>query len=647
MKRILFSLLLCSVYLFVINANDDVLIKINDRKITSDEFLRIYNKNNNNNTIDNKSIKEYLDLFINFKLKVIEAEELGYDTMPVFINEFEKYRKQLVKPYLVDKEAQDNLIKELYERMKWEISASHILITIGRQASPEDTLIAYNKIMEIRQRILNGENFNEVARATSEDPSAKMNGGELGYFTAFSMVFPFENAAYNTKVGDISMPVRSSFGFHILKVEDKRPYRGEIKVAHIMKMVPNGSSPDFKDSMKTEIFKIYDKIKAGEDFAELAKKYSDDKSTGAKGGELPWFSSTSRIIAEFVNACFTLKDNGDISEPFETQYGWHIVKKLDSRGLKSYDELKDEIAEKIKRDPNRNILSEDKAVEKLKKEYNFTEDLSKLEYLSGVVTDKVFSKKWNASACESNETIFTLDTKNYTQKDLADYIEKTQSESSPYSIPIYVTEKYKSFVKQSVLDYEESRLDEKYPEYRYLVQEYHDGILLFNLTDEMVWSKAVKDTVGLHEFYMNHINDYMWNERVDATIYSSDNTDKIKALSKILKKSDKEKSEAVEMVCDSTNLQCVNFENGLYEKGDNEMIDKIKWQKGVSKPIKKDNQLYIVQIKNILPEQSKTFEEATGIITSDYQNYLDKQWISELKSKYTIEVNNDLLNKLE
>jgi peptidyl-prolyl cis-trans isomerase SurA len=649
MKKTVLTIVLSAFMLGHAFSNEEVLLKIHDREITKDEFLRIYNKNNNSNTIDNKTVDEYLELFINFKLKVIEAEELGYDTLTSFINEFEQYRKQLVKPYFIDKDAEESLIKEAYERMQQEVNASHILIRVSEKASPADTAKAYEKAMELRQRIINGEGFADVARATSDDPSAKTNDGELGYFTVFSMVYPFENAAYETPVGELSMPVRSSFGYHIVKVNDKRPARGEIKVAHIMKMTPNTMSPEEKDSAKEEIFKIYESIKAGEDFAQLAITLSDDKQSGNQGGELPWFKSTDRIVREFVDACFEIENNGGVTQPFLSPFGWHIVKRIDHKGLKSYEELKDDLRERVKNDPKRSIISEETAVEKLKRAYAFSENPSALDYFKNgdVVTEAIFNSDWKASECKSDETLFTLNGNGYSQKDFAQYLEDNQKEISPYDISVYVKGQYDGFVKKSVLDYEESRLDEKYPDYKYLVQEYHDGILLFNLNDEMVWSKAVKDSAGLANFYEQHKEDYMWGQRVRATVYQSADEKKLKSIRKLEKKGAARNNEAVEQVCDTLNPKCVTYQSGLFLQGDNKVVDTIAWKMGVSKPLKIDGKNHLVAIHEIVPPQAKEFEEAAGLITSDYQNFLDKQWIEELRSKYEIIINQDILSSLK
>lgn len=230
-----------------------VVLEIGNKKVTLEEFEAIYKKNaDENKTSTPEELKDYLDLYIKFKLKVVEAEALGMDTLPAFVQELEGYRKQLAQPYLSDREVTEGLIKEAYERMKSDVNASHILVKVSQEAEPKDTLAAYNKILKIRKRIITGEDFEKVAAETSEDPSAVKNKGNLGYFTVFQMVYPFESAAYNTEVGKISMPVRTSFGYHILKVNDKRPARGTMKAAHIMIRVNKNDGEEEIQNKKTK-----------------------------------------------------------------------------------------------------------------------------------------------------------------------------------------------------------------------------------------------------------------------------------------------------------------------------------------------------------------------------------------------------------
>ena len=356
---------------------DAVLMTIAGSKVTVKEFESVYHKNNTKETAtDNKSLTDYVDLFVNFKLKVREAEELGLDTAKAFKEELAGYRKQLSQPYLTDKDVNEKLLTETYNRLKEDIHASHILVKVNETALPKDTLEAYNKIMKIRARILKGEDFNKVAgeKGVSDDPSAKDNGGDLGYFTALQMVYPFESAAYNTKVGQISMPIRTRYGYHIIKVSDRRPAQGEVLVSHIMvKTPPNMSKEDSLNSYK-KITQIYDSIKSGKaKFEDMAQKYSDDKASAKKGGELPWFG-TYKMPPEFEKAAFAMKTKGDVSPIIKTKYGWHIILLKDKRGLASFDDMKSELKGKVTKD-SRAQVGRESLIAKLKAEYKFKENL--------------------------------------------------------------------------------------------------------------------------------------------------------------------------------------------------------------------------------------------------------------------------------
>jgi peptidyl-prolyl cis-trans isomerase SurA len=347
---LLLTILLFNVFVLVNGQKkeaDPVLLTIDGQPTIKSEFLRIYNKNNSQQG-NITGVKEYLDLYINYKLKVIEAEHLGYDTVSSFVKEFNSYKDQLAKPYLNDNDYEDQLVKDAFERMKFDIHARQIHVKCDEFALPSDTLAAYNKALSLRNRLIKGEPWDSIVNL-SDDPTAKKNKGDVGFFTASQMLYPFELAAYRTKVNEYSMPVRTKVGYFIIQPLEKRPSRGEVKVAHIMVSFPEDADKAAKDSAKSKIGMIYNKLKAGEKFEDLAKEYSDDKRTAVKGGELNWFI-VGQMIPEFQEAAFGLMNNGDISEPIRTTFGWHILKKIDQRQLKSSDDYKNLIKSKFGRD---------------------------------------------------------------------------------------------------------------------------------------------------------------------------------------------------------------------------------------------------------------------------------------------------------
>ena len=340
---------------------------VDGKNIQAGEFIRMYKKSREpGKTLD---VDNYLRQFTIFKLKVAEALNEGYDTTRSFRNELNGYRNQLAQNYLTDTQTKEKLLQKAFQRSLTEINAWHILIALPQEASPEDTLKAWQKATDIRERIIMGEPFESVARGTSDDKSVKINGGNLGYFSVFQMIMPFEDAAYSLKKGAISMPVRTPYGYHIITVADRRPSRGRIKVAHIMKAVPPGTNEKEALKAKVTIDSIYTLLKRGASFSELARKYSDHKESAVKGGELDWFG-TGEIISDFSEAAFAISDTGNYSEPVHTVYGWHIIKLLDKKAPGTFEETRSFLESKINQS-YLNSISEKSFIDKLKKEYNF------------------------------------------------------------------------------------------------------------------------------------------------------------------------------------------------------------------------------------------------------------------------------------
>lgn len=662
MKKILlfFGILIFSIQLTFSQENNPVLLTINGEKIIKSDFLAVYKKNNNKSeTIDSKAIEEYLELFINFKLKVNEAVESGYDTIKTFVDELSGYRKQLTQPYLTDRDANELLLKEAYDRMQWDLRASHLLIKLPANATPKDTLEAFNKIMSIRKRILKGESFEKLAEEFSDDPSSrdmpaskdrpmmKGNKGDLGFFTVLDMVYPFETAAYNTKVGEISIPVRTAFGYHIIKVVDRRKAMGKALVSHILILTPKDSLNYDDSKEKKKIDEIYDRILKGEKFEEMAKLYSDDKATAVKNGMLPWFG-VNRMVPEFISTISELKNKNDISKPFKTVYGWHLVKIIDRKDIGTYDEVKTDLKNRITKD-TRSQKSKESFIAKVKKENNFVETANSRKEIYKVVTDSIFFNKWDAKLAENLvKPLFTIDGKVYTQKDFTQYLAKTQGIKAKESIEVYVNKQFDAFIEEICFKLEDSKLETKYPEFKMLMQEYHDGILLFNITDQKVWSKAVKDTVGLKEFYEKNKTNYMWGERVDATIYICANEKAASDTKKMLKSAVKKgfKDQDILDAVNKENSTNLKIEKDIYSKGDNSYIDQIDKKEGLSIDLKTDKAVVFVNINKIIAPQPKTINEIRGIITHDYQTTLEKEWISALKNKYKVDVDKEVLKNI-
>ncbi len=647
-KSVLLSLGITAVSIAATAQQKDVLITIGNDKVTKSEFEAVYKKNNPKQTSspDEKMLREYLDLYINFRVKVKEAESLGLDTASAFKRELAGYRKQLAAPYLTDKEVTEKLIKEAFERSQKEIRASHILIDCKEDASPKDTLAAYNKIMAIRKRIVEkGEDFGKVAAQVSDDQSAKTNKGDLGFFTVFSMVYPFESAAYQAKTGQVTMPVRTRFGYHIIKVSEVRPAQGEVKVAHIMIRLNNKPAAG-TDTLKAkaQIDEIYNKLRAGQSFEDLAKQYSEDKNSARNGGVLPAFG-TGKMIPEFETESFNLKKTGDYSQPFRTVYGWHIVKLLERKAPQTFDEMKNELKAKVQRD-SRSEQNKLSFIRKLKAEYKFTENSKNLSVFYAK-NDSAISKGTFAAkdATNAGAEIFQINGKVVTVEDYAKFLEQNQSPAAKADLNVYKKNLYNDFVERQLMDYEESRLDEKYPDFKSLMREYRDGILLFELTDEKVWSAAVKDTTGLKNYFSKNNSNYVWAERLDATVYTTANEAIAAQVRKLMKN---------KRISEDSLLRRINADNPLnltiksekFEKGESAVIDGIAWKKGITPNMNINNTVVFVKVRERLPAQPKHLNEVRGAATADYQNYLEKAWIDSLRAKYPSQVNEDVFKTL-
>ena len=651
MKKLIFTIIVLALSFSVIYAqNDPVLVKVNDREITKSEFLQIYLKNNNNPSYDKASLDEYMELFKKFKLKVAEAEALGYDTIPEIQKELEGYRKQLSRPYLVDSAKNMELVKEAYERTKYEINASHILVRVAENAPSADTLKAYNKIMDIKKRIQDGQDFEVVAKSKngSEDPSVMDNGGNLGYFTAFQMVYPFESIAYSTPVGSIGGPIRTKYGYHIVKVNDKRPARGTITTAHIMIVSRANDRQSEIAKAEAKINEIYEKLEAGEDFSKLVRLYSEDQSTVKKGGVLPAFGSgtTQRMIPEFEDAAFDLENDGDYSEPFKTDYGFHIVKRIEYKPLGSYEELKGSLQEKVNRG-ERGQKTQNSFIAKLKNENKFKDKSKKhLDWFVENVDSSIFKGKWNSPELKGDKMLFKYEGKKYGTQEFKSYLKENQRGRAAMPIDQFVMKSYKEWQNSMILADEESKLKEKYPEFRALINEYHDGVLLYEVMKNMVWDKAIKDTAGLKAYFNNNIDKYMWPERVKADIYKTNEKSIADNVFELLKSSDSISSDELMKQINSDSELNLTFKTGAFAKNDTDFLNGTNTKIGINEPYNFEDKFYVLNVHEELPESNKTLKEARGAVIQDYQNHLEKEWLDELRSKHSISIKDDVLYSL-
>jgi peptidyl-prolyl cis-trans isomerase SurA len=481
----IFSFLFLLIAIQAFSQKNQELLTIDGKPIYTDEFKRVYLKNIELVKDEKqKDLDNYLELFIGYKLKVHRAMSLGLDKDTKHIVELSSHRNQLAKNFLTNTEVTEQLIKEAYDRSQKEVKASHILIRLEEGASPQDTLVAYNKIKDIRERVLRGENFATLTETLSDDPSAKENKGSLGYFSAFRMIYPFENEAYNTKVGEISNIVKTRFGYHIIKVEGTRPHRGELTVAHIMLLSQN-KTEDEKAKDKEKIQDIYKKIKQGENFEELAKNFSEDKSSANKGGLLNKFSS-GQFVDSFEDVAFNLSSNNSISEPFETLYGWHIVKFIERHPVKTFEESKAELEQKLQKDERSKVITQS-FINDLKKKYNVKKNDDMYSKILGTITDEFYDGEWKVPTDIHNYMayIFSIDGKITTGEAFLGYLDSFKKN---YTLDrnknVMVEEKYDEFLEEKLKSHHIDNLEKENVEFGNIIQEYREGLLLFDLMEK-------------------------------------------------------------------------------------------------------------------------------------------------------------------
>ena len=646
-KKLIMSLKLKCLFLvfFALNFSfsqdkDAVLLKVDGQPIMASEFLRVYNKNLDLVKDESqKDIDGYLKLFTEYQLKLKEAKRLKLDEDKNYQREFARYKKQLINNYISENKVTDALVREAYDRSNLDINAAHILVRLDATAT--DTISAYNEVLALRNRVLK-EGFDEV--------KAEMHNGntifleDLGYFSAFKMVYDFESAAYNTPVGEISMPFRTQFGYHVVKVNDKRASRGTITAAHIM---VNLSSKDSLRDPEQRINEIYKKLNQGEKFESLAKQFSEDKSSASKGGEIIPFKSGQLSSIKFENQAFDLKNDGDVSKPFKTAYGWHIVKRIHLKPIESFEDLKASFETKVKRDSRSKLINE-AMVAKLKKKYKIDYNAKAKAYFTSILTKEFYNRTWELpDNFNKKETLFSINNKIFTYEDFGNHLKTAQRIYTGKNTPFtsIIDEEFKSFFEKSIFQFREDNLEVENEEFANILKEYRDGLLLFDLMEKEVWNKASKDSVGLETYYNKNKSKYQWSDRVDVVMASSAEKSNMKKILKLMKKGKSE--EAINKALNTSDKQNVIFTKGTYKIDDSILPEGFKVKKGVSDIYTHHDAFHVIDVKAVMPAGQKTLEEAKGNVINDYQSEIETNWINDLYNRFKIEVNEDVLKTIK
>lgn len=610
------------------------LMTIADETISVKEFLRVYNKN-----IDlvqdesQKNIDYYLNLYTNYKLKLKEARTLGFDQKESYKKEFESYKNQLSKAYTSDKEVTETLVKEAYNRTANEVKAQHILVRIQ---PGQDTLAAYEKIQALRPRMVK-EDFKSLRTALHDGKSIFVE--DLGYFSAFKMVYDFENAAFNTPLGQTSKPFRTQFGYHVVKVLNKRPSKGKVQVAHIM--IANTQN-DSTLVPQNRIKEIYRSIQEGDSFESLAKQFSDDKSSAAKGGVMNPFKSGDIRSEIFVNTAFGLKDIGAISEPIQTQFGWHILKLISKTPVEPYEKIKVDLEQKVKRDSRSKIIRQ-KMLEKLKQQYKISQP--SLESVAALIEINDADDTWMVEASIEPQVFLKIESQEFLYKDFVDLLNKNKrSFNVSTGKSKFISKQYALFLENNLFQYKKNNLINENEDYANVLKEYEEGLLLFDIMENKIWKGAQLDSIGLKSYYNENTSKFKSNSKITATIARSNKKKKLKAVKKLWSQ-----GLSTETISQKLNKrdQTLIFSSGDFEI-DNPLIPKnMVFNKGISEIFSLDDNYVLLNISNIETPQILSFEDAKGAVISNYQNVLEFEWLETLRNKYPIVINEEILNDLK
>lgn len=624
--------------------------------VSKQEFLRVYQKNAINKKPDfsEPALREYLDLYSLFKMKVREAEAVKLDTLSSIAAELDNYRHQLARNYLTDKEVTAKLISEAYSRMKEEVHVAHILISVSQAASPEDTARAYARIDSIYKAVTKSKaDFTAMAAAHSDDRGTRESGGDIGYMTGMQTIYPFENAAYTTPVGKVSAPFRTQFGYHIIKVLDKRPARGEVQVAHIMLATPKSKGEAGVQEARRRADSLVAVLRRGVPFDTLVTRFSEDKLSVNEKGVLQPFGA-GRMVPAFENAAFALKNPGDIANPVQTEYGFHIIRLIQRIPLKPFDSLRDNIARRIEND-GRAQVARDQFMAKIKQQHGFKEYpaamnavIARLSALPDTGTRAgAFSA---ADFRDMNAPLFELGGNKYLQSDFINFAEGlTRGRMNGPKMAVS-RDIYKLYVERTVNDYEEHHLAETNTDFRNLMEEYRNGIMLFELMDRNVWGKASRDTVGLKAFYAQNPNKWMWEPGFTGVVYHFKDQASMKKGLALLQKDVKTKDEDMYRTMNSEGTpDAVNIQRGHFEFSRMKDIPQSSVVKGkISAPARAaDGSYTIVIADNIFNQPTpKTLDEARGYAVAEYQDNLEKTWNAQLRARYPVKVDDKVFQSM-
>ena len=648
---------ICSLLMMLANTSKaQVIFKYGKYPVDKKEFLRVYEKNAINQKPDysEKAIREYVDLYSLFRMKVKEAELMKLDTTKSIQYELDNYRKQLAQNYLTDEEVRGKQIKEAYERMKENIDVVHILIQSSPMAQSKDTVAPYKLIDSIYTAITQkGADFGEMAEKFSQDRGSAVKGGDIGTITALATVYEFENVAYNSPIGKVSKPFRTPFGYHILKVIDRGPAKGDIEVAQIMTLAQKAKGEDADAKALAKANEALAKLKKGANWSEMVAEYSEDKYSRGNDGKLDRFG-VGQMIRSFEDAAYSLNKPGEIySKPVKTEYGYHIIKLVKKYPVPPFDSVKKKLKARIERDGRaevaRKIFYENIKKKNGYREYKQNIEALKLEFVANVKDTGKNANKLILSDFKTDEVLFEVKGVGYKAYDMLKYASDVTRGRIMGPKAVIFDNLYENYAKMVVTDIEEENLLDEKPEFRNLMNEYRDGIMLFELMDKNVWGKASKDTVGLTAFHAKRKNNYMWNPGFRGAVYTLKNADDIKTLDKVLSKGDATDEDVLKKINSDNNPDAVTIKRGYYEFSKFKDVPKSYVRKGKLSEAKtnEDKTVTVVFAEEVYDtKHPKTLDEARGYAIAEYQDHLEKEWNAKLRKKYPVKVKEEVVKSI-
>ncbi|NHE55363.1 peptidylprolyl isomerase [Cyclobacterium plantarum] len=632
-------------------SQSDYLLKIGDASSDEEEFLYILNKNRQRSEapLSRADFDENFELFVNYKLKVKYAMDLGLDKSPEFRDEFTSFKDDIIKPYLQENRLEEGEMRKVYERMQEVVKASHILLQFPPNASKEDSLAVFRMAQKLKADAENGADFSQLAMEYSEDPSAQSNKGNLGYFTALQMVLPFEEAAFNLSVGEISDPVLSDFGYHVIRLEERNRNPGQIRVSHLL-IRTEADQAESENLAEKKITELYHTLQADpEQWPDLVATYSEDQGSKSEQGLIPWFG-VGAIVPEFEKAAFSLEKEGDFSRPVKTEYGYHLIRLEGNRPVPPFEEVKPMIRSRILRDSKSEMIRT-RVLDLQKDLLHVAENetlLTELEQVFVAFQKDPVNDLFNKLSEPEWSSDFLIRS-GWKTAGLQHFISYLQSNFSDTTVPLKSTfeEIYTNYLQDLLAGWEEEYLYAHNPEYRQLINEYKNGMLLFELMNREVWQEAVEDTTGQQEYFRENKHNYLWEERIPALILKAKADKNLSEVSHWL--SARSYDPGLETTLKEKFLQddplLFTFEQKEFEIQKNELLASLDVKQSFHQ-IKRNGESILILLGETIPSAPKKFEETRGKLIQDYQQYLENELLTRLKEKYTIQINEDEKDKI-